>query len=196
MINYLAKRESFCVSFELWSFEFSQKTKRGEKGWLKKTKKTCFSFQESLLEIDEEEDKTDFCEPFFASTTEDSSAAASVSSSAASLVAAAAAEFPSSTSSSFLSLRGQENIGWIYAKLVESRFCRHNKDLRLICADGSAQIDAIIVMPVLQPTSVLGQYLMLLGDNRLTEALTVMLPDFHLHDLHQILTLLHKVRNP
>lgn len=106
-------------------------------------------------------------------------------------------EFPSSTSSgtSFLSLRRQENIGWIYAKLVESRFCRHNKDLRLICADGSAQIDAIIVMPVLQPTSVLGQHLMLLGDNSLTtEALTVMLPDVYLHELHQMLILLHKVK--
>lgn len=130
------------------------------------------------MEIDEEEDTTDFCEPFFASDPANESASA-------------ASEFPQADNFALASttrLR-QDNIGWLFERILHVRFCRHNKDLRLICQDGSVQIDPIFVMPFVHRTSFLAAILKKEEDG----SKTIILPDVAIIELHQVMTLLHKV---
>ena len=97
-----------------------------------------------------------------------------------------------------------ENHDWVevWQRLLEYRFCKHNKDLRLICQDGGAQIDAILLMPFVQGTSFLGQELALMGHRSSNSPSTgsydmsqtvILLPDIHLYEVHQMMTLLHEV---
>ena len=111
--------------------------------------------QESLLEIDEEEDTTttDFCKPFFAEAAEESSEHA-------------AAGFPDpNISFAKVTSSNHDHMPWTFEQLLLDRLHSHNKHLRLICVDGGVQIDPVIIMPFLGslPPHFRPQFLMNIG---------------------------------
>ena len=136
------------------------------------------------MEIDEEEDTTttsDFCKPFFAThATQDQ-------------------KLGFATTFAKISPYNDHMQPWTFKDLLSTRLCSHNKDLRLICADGGVQIDPLILRPFLSHGTTLmghdGTTFMGHGgtDEAWGAAQTVMIPDIHLAELHQMMTLFHKV---
>ena len=141
--------------------------------------------QESLLEIDEEEDTTDFGEAFFASQNQHQ-------------------DFQQPLA------RVTHSQPWWPSSLIPSRQSQHNKDIKLIGRDGGVQIgrkerkgkyimikkfstfiDPLILASCLSPSSFLSHHLSLLGQT-LGETV-LLLPDIHLHELHHMMTLIHQV---
>ena len=79
-----------------------------------------------------------------------------------------------------------------WSDLLADRMVRHNKDLRLICQDGSLQMDAMILMMYMKHwTSSLGQAL-IIGQDFVQ---TLMLPNTTIWELHQFSLLLHQVEH-
>ena len=160
-----------------------------------------FFLQESLLEIDEEEDTTDFGQAFFASHSQQQTEEHQ-------------APQPQSQPQQPLMAKITHSIPWWPSSLIPSRQSQHNKDIKLIGRDGGVQIgrsfiisgwiqkkkksskvflffaDPLILASCLPPSnsSFLSQHL-----SQVWGETTLLLPDIHLHELQHLMTLIHQV---
>ena len=87
-----------------------------------------FFLQESLLEIDEEEDTTDFGQAFFASHSQQQT------------------EEHQAPQPQSLTAKITHSTPWWPSSLIPSRQSQHNKDIKLIGRDGGVQIGRYFII--------------------------------------------------